>query len=172
MISVAILIASTAFSQTKQKPKQEEKKQEETVGAKGWQAARWGLTTDELLKNFPEAKYNKGIEKFESVYSEISISAYKIRNSDFYVDFFMGNTSNKLEKVQLAYFQNEANKKSSVAGVYNDICGLLIAKYGRPSRENNDSYEWISGNTRIKLITGMYVMLQYEEIKKEDLDNL
>ena len=124
----------------------------------GWDRTRWGMSSSDIQKAYPEAKpdkrrtYNLGGRMY---YSDLALPGIRVGGYDFTVRFLMAK-SDALTAVQLGKDFDKDMSSGKIA--YDTVKELLIQKYGRPTtEEHSDSTEnlrlfksvWHSSNAQI-----------------------
>ncbi len=142
----------------------------------GWGKVKWGMTETEVKKAEPNIEISdKGKSKDDDkdYYFPLTLKNVKIAGKDFAAQFRFAKNSKKLEAVAL----NPSGKTDSE--LFDSVSNLLISKYGKPTKmENNrqmgtQTQTWIIGKTKIVLLnlSGMTTNVLYEALSSGN-DNL
>jgi hypothetical protein len=119
----------------------------------GWNAARWGMTEEEILAAFKgEAVRLAKPEVYASSVATIAINRIEIGGDSFYVHFLLDFVDKKLQQVTIKPIEVT---RSNIKIIYNNLGLMLAEKYGSPTlrneEENKGSLMWNFPTTTIEL---------------------
>jgi hypothetical protein len=151
----------------------------------GWQEARWGMTTEELQKQFG-GKLSKRVKKDYAVkgekryaYADYEIKGLDLADDVFDVDFLMDIDTHQLIGIRVQTAEDK-QYDSQARVIFEKVEKSLQQKYGTPGHAENEPGRTISTRTRrwvfptttieLRLLTGFYnlVLVTYEPTLSKD----
>lgn len=128
------------------------------VDVKGWDSAKWGMTSDELKSVFgKEAKAREPREDAqEGVYSDIELSGLDWGGNEYRASLWMNSETGKLKKI--VFVPSEKPGGFKWAEMFIKLEASLVDKYGDPDVEetSNDpgtsaERKWVFPSTIIEM---------------------
>lgn len=116
----------------------------------GWQATRWGMTSEEIISIVGSANIRRGNRKqYKGSYAELTIPDVKIETFPFDVIFQMADDNDRLHQVLITHDDLDL---ADPQRAFEAARRMLTERFGKPERVGTtDAWLWAFKSTYIYL---------------------